>query len=51
MTTAIFDGKYIIRVTATDSNSFSSTMGFLLDAKAYDALKDKYNFDVKEGHF
>ncbi len=49
--TAMINDKYIIRVTATDSTGIGIITGFLLNAKAYDALKNKHNFDVIEKHF
>lgn len=36
------NGKYIIRASATDSNGISLTIGFMVDATAYDALKKKF---------
>lgn len=42
------NGKYIIRASATDSNGISLTIGFMVDATAYDALKKIHSFQVTE---
>ena len=52
MSLSLINGNYIARVTCTDSNSgIGITIGFLLNAKAYDALKVKHTFDVQEDRF
>lgn len=43
----IHDGNYILRVTARGSDGVGLTIGFMVNAEAYDALKDIHSFDVE----
>lgn len=43
------NGNYHIRVTAKADNGIGITVGFLIDAAAYEKLKVPHSFDVQEG--